>query len=197
MVLVTCCCASEFTGSEADRITRYLCFIFYIHDLIPLTFAGAQGLLVVLSACLPCLPMAASQPSLDAQVPEHLLDLLPVWRLQRKQRTTLKWINALWISFPSTCSNYNARGIQCSETIAEWDIHTHIYLYICTHTFFPWYKHHKKKCLCSMCMWMHNCIYQFVWLHINAYIKKTPVCRICNVFIISKAFRSSLKSSWL
>jgi len=34
MILVTCCCASEFTGSEAGRITRYLCFIFYICDLV-------------------------------------------------------------------------------------------------------------------------------------------------------------------
>lgn len=78
MVLVTCCRASEFTGSEADGITRYLGLIFYIHDSIPLTFAGAQGFLIVLFACSPCSPMAASQPSLDAQVPEHLLDLLPV-----------------------------------------------------------------------------------------------------------------------
>lgn len=197
MVLVTCCCASEFTGTEADGITRYLCVIFYIHDLIPLTFVGAQGFLVVLFMCSPCSPMAASQPSVDAQVLEHLLDLLPVWRLQRKQN------NFEINKYPLNFSPLNMFKQQCSENSMQWDYsgmkHTciYVYLYIHTHTFFPCYKHHKKKCLCNMCTWMHNCIYQFIWLHINAFIKKTHVCRACNVFIISEAFTSSLKSSWL
>lgn len=104
---------------------------------------------------------------------------------------------------PLSFSPLNMFKQQCLGNSTQWDYsgmkHTciYVYLYIYTYTFFPCYKHHKKKCLGNMCTWMHNCIYQFIWLHINAYVKKTPVCRACNVFIIPEALTSSLKSSWL
>lgn len=129
-------------------------FHFFIHDLIPLTFAGAQGFLVVLFACSPCSPMAASQPSLDAQVPEHLLDLLPVWRLKETKNNSE--INKCPLNF----TPLNMFKRQCSGNSMQWDYsemrHTciYVYLYIYTHIFSS-YKHHKKKCLCNMCTWMY------------------------------------------